>query len=312
MHLSRIAGGCRALQRSSPHISWKPTGKRQQTIAAEVRRSGIGLHSGAATTARLLPAMAGEGRYFVLSLGRSRIPATIEHAVNSPLCTTLCYGGAMVRTVEHLLSALEVCGVDNCRIEIEGGEEVPFLDGSAKHWVEAIVHAGMCEATDFNGNTNEKMAPFLYGPQYVCRGDSFIIAFPSSKLYITYGINFPKVPAIGCQWFSCSMDPDTYSKEIASSRSFCIYEEIQHMHDAGLIQGGSIENALVCSAVSGWLNPPLRFNNEPCRHKILDLIGDFSLFARNGHQGLPFSHIIAYKAGHSMHVDFVRRLANIW
>ncbi|PKU85182.1 putative UDP-3-O-[3-hydroxymyristoyl] N-acetylglucosamine deacetylase 5 [Dendrobium catenatum] len=99
------------------------TGKRQQTLAAEVCLSGIGLHSGAATTARLFPAMAGEGRYFV-AFGLLRIPATIEYAVNSSLCTTLCRGGVRVRTVEHLLSALEACGVDNCRIEIEGGEEV--------------------------------------------------------------------------------------------------------------------------------------------------------------------------------------------
>ncbi|KAL0908739.1 hypothetical protein M5K25_023247 [Dendrobium thyrsiflorum] len=310
MRLSRIVGGCTALQSLYHHISWKPTGKRQQTLAAEVRLSGIGLHSGAATTARLFPAKAGEGRYFV-AFGGSRIPATIEYAVNSSLCTTLCRGGVRVRTVEHLLSALEACGVDNCRIEIEGGEEVPILDGSAKHWVEAIGHAGMCEATDFSGNTKEKMAPVICDPKYVYRGDSFIIALPSSKFHITYGINFPKVPAIGCQWFSCSVDAYTYSKQIASSRSFCIYEEIEHMRNAGLIQGGSIENAIVCSALSGWLNGPLRYCNEPCRHKILDLIGDFSLFAQNGHQGFPFSHIIAYKAGHSLHVDFVRRLANI-
>lgn len=91
--------------------------------------SGIGLHSGVPVTARLFPAMAGEGRYFVVG-GRDlrwRIPARIDHAVESALCTTLEKEGKRVRTVEHLLSALEVCGVDNCGIEIQGGDEVLFF-----------------------------------------------------------------------------------------------------------------------------------------------------------------------------------------
>ncbi|PKA52220.1 putative UDP-3-O-[3-hydroxymyristoyl] N-acetylglucosamine deacetylase 5 [Apostasia shenzhenica] len=271
MPSSHFRGNCRALQSLSHRISWKPTGKRQQTLASEVRLSGVGLHSGEATTARLRPAMAGEGRYFVASDGTSRIPATIDHAVNSPLCTTLCCRGASVRTVEHLLSALEACGVDNCRIEIEGGEEVPILDGSAKCWVEAIEHIGLLEAVDYNGATKEKMVPALYDPEYIFRdgfhalhfclspsvgvsNDCVFVAFVpkrflewlclvtslssqvllsnihldtwrNASLLVARGLT-RQVPAIDCQWFSCSMDTNTYSKEIASSRTFCIYEEI--------------------------------------------------------------------------------------
>ncbi|KAK8942214.1 putative UDP-3-O-[3-hydroxymyristoyl] N-acetylglucosamine deacetylase 1 [Platanthera guangdongensis] len=130
MHFPRFARGRKALQSFSNPISWQLTGKLQQTLAADVRLSGTGLHSGAATTVRLIPSMAGEGRCFILARGRSRIPATIENTVKTPLCTTLCREGATVRTVEHLLSALEACEVDNCRIVMEGGEEVrqsPFL-----------------------------------------------------------------------------------------------------------------------------------------------------------------------------------------
>nr|XP_029121399.1 probable UDP-3-O-acyl-N-acetylglucosamine deacetylase 2, mitochondrial isoform X5 [Elaeis guineensis] len=239
----------RALKPFSRAISWKPTGRPQQTLISEVSRSGTGLHSGASTTARLLPAMAGEGRYFVSGLSRSRVPAKIDHAVDSPLCTTLCGDGARVRTVEHLLSALEACGVDNCRIEIESGDEVPLLDGSAKGWVEAIEQVGLCAAENSCGHNMDKLAPELHEPMYLRRNDSFVAAFPSSKVQITYGIDFPKV---------------------------------ERMRNAGLIQGGSAENAIVCSANAGWLNPPLRFHDEPCRHKVLDLVGDFSLFAQNG------------------------------
>lgn len=121
----------RALQtlaRSLPW-SWKPSGKPQQTLASEAVRTGVGLHSGDPVTARLIPAAAGEGRYFELAGGGGsgpRIPAAIGHVEESALCTTLVGEGgrARVRTVEHLLSALEACGVDNCRIEIDGGDEV--------------------------------------------------------------------------------------------------------------------------------------------------------------------------------------------
>ncbi|GMP59338.1 hypothetical protein CsSME_00022651 [Camellia sinensis var. sinensis] len=105
------------------------------------------------------------------------------------------------------------------------------------------------------------------------------------------------VPAIGCQWFSSNLIGSTfYAKQIAPSRTFCIYEEVERLRNAGLIKGGSEENAIVCSASKGWLNPPLRFQDEPCRHKVLDLIGDLSLFARCGSQGLPMAHIVSYKA----------------
>ncbi|XP_072971672.1 probable UDP-3-O-acyl-N-acetylglucosamine deacetylase 1, mitochondrial isoform X3 [Typha angustifolia] len=299
MHFRRLlSSGTQALESVTGVLLWKPTGKPQQTLASAVSISGIGLHSGAATTARMLPAMAGEGRYFVSGARgqRSRIPATIDHAVDSPLCTTLCRGGARVRTVEHLLSALEACGVDNCRIEIDGGDEIPLLDGSAKEWVDAIEAVRLCAAEDCDGHHMDKLASELHKPVYLWRGDSFIVAFPSPETRITYGIDFPHVRAIGCQWFSSFIDVCTYSNEIASSRTFCVYEEAQLMRNDGLIQGGSQENAIICSISGGWLNPPLRFHDEPCRHKILDLVGDFSLLAQNGNQGLPVAHIIAYKA----------------
>ncbi|XP_020101056.1 probable UDP-3-O-acyl-N-acetylglucosamine deacetylase 2 isoform X4 [Ananas comosus] len=281
MRLRRSLSTCTQTLKSlsvprSRALSWIPTGKLQQTLASSIAVSGTGLHSGAGATARLLPAMAGEGRYFVAGASaRARIPAAVEHAVDSPLCTALCRGGARVRTVEHLLSALEAMGVDNCRIEIEGGDEVPLLDGSAKEWVEAIEHVGLCAAEDSNGNNMDKLVAELHVPVYLWRDGAFIVAFPSSKIHITYGIDFPKV---------------------------------EKMRSAGLIKGGSASNAIVCSITGGWLNPPLRFHDEPCRHKLLDLVGDISLFAQNGNQGLPLAHIIAYKAGHSLHTGFVRRL----
>ncbi|XP_044982356.1 probable UDP-3-O-acyl-N-acetylglucosamine deacetylase 1, mitochondrial isoform X3 [Hordeum vulgare subsp. vulgare] len=181
----------------------------------------------------------------------------------------------------------------------------------AQEWVEAIRGAGLCEADDIGGQKLEKLAPKIDEPVYLRKDDCFVAAFPSSQTHITYGIDFPKAPAIGCQWFDTFLDADVYSSKIAPARTFCIFEEVEKMRGAGLIRGGSLENAMVCSMTGGWLNPPLRFDDEPCRHKVLDLIGDFSLLAQNGSQGFPIAHVVAYKAGHALHTSFLRHLSGM-
>ncbi|KAL3501983.1 hypothetical protein ACH5RR_036432 [Cinchona calisaya] len=308
-----LAGGMKTAVKSSSLISWKPTGKLQKTVANCIEKTGPGLHSGKLSTVKIYPELAGKGRYF--DFKTNIIRACIDYVKESPLCTTLSKDGYSVRTIEHLLSALEATGVDNCRIEIQSCDsddasvEVPILDGSAREWVEGIRRVGLKMAIDGGGKSREKLAPFLNKPVFVSKNDSFVAAFPYPKVKIRYGIDFAKVPAIGCQWFSSDfVDDHIYDKQIASSRTFCIYEEVAKMRNAGLISGGSAENAIVCSASRGWLNPPLHFNDEPCRHKVLDLIGDVSLLAQSGSQGLPMAHVVAYKAGHSLHAEFVRKL----
>ncbi|GMH15145.1 hypothetical protein Nepgr_016986 [Nepenthes gracilis] len=303
-----------AVFKSSAHISWKSTSKFQKTISKCIEKCGVSLHSGKLTIVKLWPELAGKGRYF--DVCSNLIRASIDFVEESPLCTTVCESGFKVRTVEHLLSALEATGVDNCRIEVVPTDcddrifEVPILDGSAREWVEMIEQTGLEDAKDHNGNICEKMVPVLIDPVHVQRNDSFVAAFPSPNVQITYGINFPEVPHIGCQWFSSApLECSFYPTDIAPSRTFCIFEEVEKLHNAGLIKGGSTENAVVCSASKGWLNPPLHFPNEPCRHKVLDLIGDLSMFARCGSQGVPVAHIVAYKAGHALHAEFVRCLS---
>ncbi|OQU92976.1 hypothetical protein SORBI_3001G451100 [Sorghum bicolor] len=212
-------------------FSWKPTGRPQQTLAAAVSRSGVGLHSGARVTATLFPTQAGEGRYFLVEgEEEAKVAAEVGNAEpRSQLCTTLRRGeGAhtRVRTVEHLLSAMEALGVDNCRIEVSGGDEIPLLDGSAQEWVEAIQSVGLCAAEDANGLKLDKLAPEIHEPVYLGKDDCFIAAFPSSQIHITYGIDFPKVPTIGCQWVSTFLDENIYSSKIAPARTFCIFEEV--------------------------------------------------------------------------------------
>lgn len=260
--------------------------------------SGVGLHTGISTTVRVLPGKKGEGRYFVrVDLPETPIiPAKVEAVRETTLSTQLQGASeiASVRTVEHLLAALAGSGVEDARIEIDG-PEVPLLDGSAKNWVEAITKAGVVEKP-------ETAPPFVLSePVSVYQGDAFVTAVPAPKLRFTYGIEF-EYAAIGNQWHSWTPEDD-FANAIAPARTFGLAHQIEQLQNRGLIKGGSLENALVCGE-QGWLNGPLRFANEPVRHKLLDLVGDLSLLGN-----FPIAHFLAYKASHNLHIQLAKKLA---
>ncbi len=273
----------------------------QTTLASPISRQGVGLHSGESVTVTLAPAPVGAGRYFVRTdlPDQPLIPATLGAVDQTVLSTELRQDDATVRTVEHLLAALVGTGIDNARLEITG-PEVPLLDGSALGWVEAIQAAGAMVQ-------GEARSPrVLFQPVTVQDGDAWVAAFPAVAPRLTYGIDF-EVAAIGQQWFTWSPQADPYAAEgfaamVAPARTFGLAHQIEYLQRQGLIKGGSLENALVCSQ-EGWLNPPLRFDNEPVRHKLLDLIGDLSLLG-----GLPQAHVVAYKASHRLHVALGRAI----
>jgi UDP-3-O-[3-hydroxymyristoyl] N-acetylglucosamine deacetylase len=257
---------------------------------------GIGLHSGITTTVRIVPADPGAGRYFVrVDLpDQPQISADISHVSQTTLSTELTANGASVRTVEHLLAALTASGIEDARIEIDGAE-LPLLDGSALVWVDLI--RSIPQVITANLATSGAITE----PIWIRQGDAFVAALPSSVLRFTYGIDFDVAP-IGNQWHSWQPDKDDFRAEIAPARTFGLAYQIDQLRAAGLIKGGSLDNALVCDEQQ-WLNPPLRFPNEPCRHKLLDLIGDLSLLGK-----LPQAHFLAYKASHQLHVQLAQKL----
>lgn len=269
------------------------------TLKTDFELSGIGLHGGEQTRVRVLPAAVGEGRYFVRTdlPGAPAIPAKIEAVCQTALSTELVGTiGSKIRTVEHLLAALAGMGADNARIEVDG-PEVPLLDGSALVWVEAIARAGLVPQTLLHPTQN----PAVENPVWVRKGDAFAAALPSEELRFSYGIDFAE-PAIGNQWYSWSPEAESFASAIAPARTFGLARQIDQLRQAGLIKGGTLDNALVCDR-SGWLNPPLRFDNEPVRHKILDLAGDLSLLGT-----WPRAHYLAYKASHNLHVELAKAL----
>ena len=266
------------------------------TVKAEFELSGVGLHLGVETTVRVMPANLGDGRYFVRVdlLGKPIIPAEVTAVGQTTLSTELTANEAKVRTVEHLLASLAANGVDDARIEING-EEIPLLDGSAKNWCEAIAKVGVSDR-----NCDE--VKLITEPIWIREQDIFVAALPAPEMRFTYGIDFP-YQAIGNQWHSWSPSQSDFNTEVAPARTFGFAEQIEQLQQAGLIKGGNLENALVCSH-SGWVNPPLRFTNEPARHKLLDLVGDMSLLGQ-----IPTAHYIAYKASHKLHVRLANRIS---
>ena len=269
------------------------------TIEQEFELSGVGLHLGKNATLKVMPAKPGTGRYFVrVDLPDAPlIPATVGAVGQTTLSTELQTESAKVRTVEHLLASLVACGVDDARIEIDG-EEVPLLDGSAKNWCEAIARVGVTV------NSSERSTITLQEPIWIRENDSFVAAIPAPQTRFTYGIDFPH-KAIGNQWHSWNLENESFAREIAPARTFGFAEQIEQLQQAGLIKGGNLTNALVCSD-RGWINPPLRFTNEPARHKLLDLVGDLSLLGQ-----LPTAHAIAYKASHKLHIQLAVKLASL-
>ncbi len=275
----------------------------RHTIAAQFSLSGVGLHSGVTTTARVLPAP-GQGRYFVrVDLPQKPvIPAQVTAVTDTVLSTQLGAKEACVCTVEHILAALTGMGVDDARIEIDG-PEMPLLDGSAQKWVEEIAAVGLVASSGTLPQT-----PLLFQPIWVRDQDAFVAALPAPATRFTYGIDFD-VPAIGNQWYSWQkgqLGEDSFAQAIAPARTFGLAHQIEALRQQGLIKGGNLDNALVCDRALGWLNPPLRFANEPVRHKILDLVGDLSLV-----KNLPIAHFLAYKASHNLHIQLAQLLQRI-
>ena len=267
------------------------------TLQNEIKKDGIGLHTGLKSTVIIKPT---ELTGFNISFSDEPdnvIPIDISQVRNTPLCTTLDLNGKRLSTVEHLLASLIGSGLTHVHIEVSGSE-IPLLDGSAIGWIDEIAKAGM-----INSTTAPRSRPEIISPIFVSQGESLIFARPSKKLKLIGLIDFP-YKAIGQQMFSVELSPNKFVKEIAPARTFGFLDQLEELKKADLIKGGALENALVCNGES-WVNPPLRFDNEPVRHKLLDLIGDIALV------GLPRAQIFVYKGSHSLHTEFAASLQKV-
>jgi UDP-3-O-[3-hydroxymyristoyl] N-acetylglucosamine deacetylase/3-hydroxyacyl-[acyl-carrier-protein] dehydratase len=272
--------------------------QNQCTLGQSVSVAGSSLHTGEKVVLTLHPAPAGHGRKFKRTDLQDEpvIEARIDHVKTVERATTIAEGNAKVHTVEHVLSALAGMGVDNCLIEMDANEP-PIGDGSAQPYVELIKKAGI----------EEQPVPRVYfeitEPIHLeTKSGSLMTIVPDSA----FRVSCTNVGPDGrfAQYYSTEVTPATYERDIARARTFVFYEDVKPLMDKGLIKGGSLENAVVIRGEQVLGKEPLRYKEEFARHKILDIVGDLSLFGR-----AIKGHVICVKPGHGPNTELCKAIA---
>lgn len=271
--------------------------RRQWTLACPVKFEGVGLHSGTKVRMTVRPAPDNAGIRFQRTdrPGSPLIPALAEYVVETTLSTTLGIGDVKVGTIEHLMAALWAMGICNAVVEVDAAE-LPVMDGSSLPYVDGFLAAGRVEQRAM------RRIIALDDKIEVQRGDRSVIYQPGtgSGPEVTCVVDY-RHPHAGPQLFEGTLDERCFINEIAAARTFCLYSEVEAMRAAGLVKGGTLDNAVVI-ADEGPLTP-LRFDNECVRHKVLDLVGDLAL---TGFEWV--GSIVAAKAGHPLHVALALEL----
>ena len=294
---------------------------KQHTIQSPFHFEGKGLHTGLNISATFLPAEANTG----VQLCRTDLPgkptyqALADYVSATERGTVLERGAWKISTVEHALSALYAMGVDNCLIEVDG-PELPILDGSAKLFVKAIQEAGLQEQ-----DAEQQVFAVTEPIEYQSEHGNKMVLLPCDHFEAEVTITYPT--GLLREQHAELRDLTDYPREIAAARTFCFVREIEPLLRMGLIKGGDLQNALVIyetpmsqegldymtdklgqprldATKLGYLSP-LNYQNEPSRHKLLDLIGDMSLLGCRI-QG----RIIALRPGHTFNTQCCRQLRN--
>ncbi len=269
---------------------------KQRTLTRAVSIEGKALHTGEEVRLTLKPAPAGQGIVFRRTdlPGNPEIKPDITMVTDLVRATTITSGNASLHTVEHVLSALHGCGIDNATIEMNASEP-PIMDGSAKPFVNAIMEGVPVE------QEKDREYFVLDEPVSIQNGGSSIIALPSDTLKIS--CTSADNRGIHAQHLSLEITPDVYATQIAAARTFTVYEDIEPLIQMGKIKGGSLDCAVVLRGDKIISKEPLRFKDEFVRHKILDIIGDITLF------GMPLkAHIIATLPGHAINAELTKAL----
>jgi len=270
----------------------------QKTLSKEVKFKGIGLHSGKASSVNVIPAKEDEGIVFKrVDLNKNNeIKANFKNVTSAKLCTTLENNhGVKVSTVEHLLAALYIVGIDNAIIEIDN-EEVPIMDGSSRDFINAF------EKNDLVNQTKKRKYLKISSKIELIDGKRSISIEPNDlSLEVNFQLNYEN-KIIGKQKNTIDFQADNLN-EVSSSRTFCLFEDIEKIKKFGLAKGGSLENAVVVDDEKILNKDGLRNNKEFVNHKILDLAGDFLL---SGHRII--GKVNCYQGGHELTNLLLRKI----
>lgn len=302
--------------------------EKQRTINKSVSIEGIGLHTGNKCKITFHPAPENYGYVFVRADLNPpvEVPALVDYVVDLSRGTTIGIGDVKVHTVEHVLAALAGLKIDNCRIELSSNEP-PVIDGSSIHYVNALLEAGFKEQeAERNYLIVDEEITYSNEAKFVD-----IVALPTDAYRITVMVDYFN-PALGSQHSGLFNLDKEFVTEFAPARTFCFLTEVISLYKNGLIKGGSLDSAIVIidkemnndeleelksifklekapiMGSNGILNgTPLRFKNEPARHKLLDMIGDLALV------GVPIkAQILAARPGHASNIEFGKKLRKLY
>ncbi len=269
----------------------------QKTIKKPVSFQGVGLHSGKKSNIKILPGNDDQGIIFrrIDLSNNQEIKAKYDRVSSARLCTTIENNhGVKVSTIEHLLAAIYICGIDNAIIEIDC-EEVPIMDGSAKDFINVFKKVDLKTL-----ETKRKYLKILEKINLV-DGDRNISIEPSNSFEVNFNLKYEN-KIIGEQNNNVNFQLDDLNN-IYESRTFCLFEDIEKIKKIGLAKGGSLENAIVVDKNKVLNKDGLRNENEFVNHKILDLAGDFAL---SGFRVL--GKVSCSQGGHQLTNMFLRKL----
>jgi UDP-3-O-[3-hydroxymyristoyl] N-acetylglucosamine deacetylase/3-hydroxyacyl-[acyl-carrier-protein] dehydratase len=278
----------------------------QTTLDKVVSTTGVGLHLGKETTITFKPAPPDTGYVFVRTDVESRpmIKVCVDNVrmiEEQARRTTLGENYFEVHTVEHVLSALYGLEIDNAIIEIDSDEPPEPAGGSVSSFVKILREAGVATL-----NRHPRKVFTITEPVSLEYYGATLTVVPYSGLKVSFTIDYD-ISAIGTQYLSLDITPESFTAEIAPARTFCLYRDVRALQEKGLIKGGNLDNAVVIGDDGIMNDKPLRFPDEFVRHKILDLIGDLSLlgFRLEG-------HVISAKSGHASNVQFVKKIKSVY
>ena len=274
---------------------------RQNTLRRSINCVGITLHGGDKVGLTLRPAEANTGVVFRrIDIPESKeIRATWENVTDTRMCTTIANGdGVTVSTIEHLMSALAGCGIDNVYVDIDG-HEVPVMDGSAQPFVFLIECAGVLEQ-----DAHRRIIKILK-PVRVDAEDKMAELLPSDTFSVSFEIDFDN-EVVANQTISVNLVNGNYKKEVARARTFGFMHEIEKLQAAGLGLGGSLDNAVIVAGDKVLNEDGLRYNDEFVRHKVLDAVGDLytagSLIC-GSYKGVRSGHALTNKLLQALFAD---------
>ena len=296
----------------------------QRTINEEGNLEGIGLHTGKKSKLKFVPAVINHGIKFQrIDLdGMPIVDADVNNVVAVERGTTIKQNDAIISTVEHLLASIVGLQIDNILIQIDG-EEIPILDGSSKYFIECLEKCGL-KTQDAARKYIEISEKITYNDE---ENNVEISIYPHNDYRITSMVDYNS-EILGSQHYTLNQISN-FKKDVSDSRTFCFLHEIEDLFKKNLIKGGDLDNAIVIvdkvidekklKEISQLLgkknikvdkqgvlnNIKLKYNNEPARHKLLDIVGDLALVGR------PIKgHIIAARPGHKSNIEFAKILKN--